>query len=206
MFRPRKGIEVLLEAVADLRARGVPVRLRAVGGFATDGYEREVTRFADRLGLGAAVEWTGFRRDVNAELAAMDIFVLPSLITEGMPMSILEAMAAGVPVIGTRVDGITDIVRDGVDGLLITPGDRQDLARAIERIVSGEVDWPAIRIAAHRRHAEEFSDLSMAAGVVAVYETCIRNDVILARAVSGSEVGPVETTAKPTSLNRSKKR
>jgi glycosyltransferase involved in cell wall biosynthesis len=151
----------------------VPVRLRAVGGFATDAYEREVKRFADRLGLSAVVEWTGFRRDVNAELAAMDIFVLPSLITEGMPMSILEAMAAGVPVIGTRVDGITDIVRDGVDGLLIAPGDRCDLARAIERIICGEVDWPAIRAAAHRRHAEEFSDLSMAAGVAAVYERWI---------------------------------
>jgi glycosyltransferase involved in cell wall biosynthesis len=173
MFRPRKGIEFLLEAIADLRARGVPVRLRAVGGFATDAYEREVKRFADRLGLGTAVEWTGFRRDVNAELATMDIFVLPSLITEGMPMSILEAMAAGVPIIGTRVDGITDVVRDGVDGLLTTPGDRCDLARAIERIVCGKVDWLAIRAAAHRRHAEEFSDLSMVAGVAAVYERWI---------------------------------
>jgi glycosyltransferase involved in cell wall biosynthesis len=140
MFRPRKGIEVLMEAIADLRKRGCPVRLRAIGGFETPTYEREAKQFADRLGLGAAIEWTGFRRDVNAELAAMDIFVLPSLISEGMPLAVLEAMAAGVPVIGTRVDGITDVVCDGVDGLLVTPGDRRELADAIEKIVRGDVD------------------------------------------------------------------
>jgi glycosyltransferase involved in cell wall biosynthesis len=175
MFRPRKGIEVLLEAVAELRARGRPVRVRAVGGFATAAYEREAKQFAERIGLGAAVEWTGFRRDVNGELAAMDILVLPSLISEGMPMAILEAMAAGVPVVGTRVDGITDVVRDGVDGLLATAGDPRDLARAIEQIVGGDVDVPAIRAAAHRRHAEEFSDCSMAAGVAAVYDESLRS-------------------------------
>jgi glycosyltransferase involved in cell wall biosynthesis len=173
MFRPRKGIEVLLEAIADLRERGCPVRLRAVGGFETPNYEREAKQFADRLGLDGSVEWTGFRRDVNAELAAMDVFILPSLISEGMPLAILEAMAAGVPVIGTRVDGITDVVRDGIDGLLTAPGDRRDLASAIERIIRGDVDWPAIRAAAHRRQANEFSDHSMAAGVAAVYDKWI---------------------------------
>jgi glycosyltransferase involved in cell wall biosynthesis len=97
------------------------------------------------------------------------------LISEGMPMAILEAMAAGVPVVGTRVDGITDVVRDGVDGLLAAAGDPRDLARAIEKIVRGDVDVPAIRAAAHRRHADEFSDDSMAAGVAAVYDESLRS-------------------------------
>jgi glycosyltransferase involved in cell wall biosynthesis len=173
LFRPRKGIESLLEALALLRSQGLPVRLRAVGGFETDGYEREAKRFAHRLGLERAVDWTGFRRDVNAELSAMDVFVLPSLISEGMPMSILEAMAAGVPVVGTHVDGVTDLIRDGIDGLLAAPGDPTDLARVLAQIIRGEVAWPAMRAAAHQRHAEEFSEESMAAGVAGVYETLL---------------------------------
>ncbi|HKD37960.1 MAG TPA: glycosyltransferase, partial [Pirellulales bacterium] len=109
LFRPRKGIEVLLEAIAILKSRGIGLRLRAVGPFETAGYEREVKALAERLGLANSVEWTGFRSDIDAELDAMDVFVLPSIISEGMPMSVLEAMAAGVPVVGTRVDGVTDV-------------------------------------------------------------------------------------------------
>jgi glycosyltransferase involved in cell wall biosynthesis len=170
MFRPRKGIEVLLQAIALLRSRGMAVRLRAVGGFETSGYEREAKQFAKRLGLGDAVHWTGFRRDVDAELAMMDVLVLPSLISEGMPMSLLEAMAAGVPVVGTRVDGVVDAIRDRIDGLLARPGDSEDLAGALGQIICGDVDWLALREAAHRRQAEAFSDRSMAAGIAAVYD------------------------------------
>jgi glycosyltransferase involved in cell wall biosynthesis len=170
MFRPRKGIEVLLQAIALLRSRGMAIRLRAVGGFETSGYEREAKQFAARLGLGDAVQWIGFRRDVDTELALMDVLVLPSLISEGMPMSLLEAMAAGVPVVGTHVDGVVDVIRHRVDGLLARPGDSEDLAGALAQIICGDVDWLALREAAHRRHAETFSDRSMAAGVAAVYD------------------------------------
>jgi glycosyltransferase involved in cell wall biosynthesis len=107
---------------------------------------------------------------VDAELAMMDVLVLPSLISEGMPMSLLEAMAAGVPVVGTRVDGVVDVIRDRIDGLLARPGDAEDLAGALGQIICGDVDWQALREAAHRRHAETFSERSMAAGVAAVYD------------------------------------
>lgn len=183
MFRPRKGIETLLEAIAALRSRGHDVRLRAVGGFETPAYEREVKQLAARVGLEAAVEWAGFRRDIEPELAAMDALVLPSLISEGMPMSLLEAMAAGVPVIGARVDGIVDVIRDGVDGLLAEPGDAADLARAIEQVIIGEIDVAALRETAFQRYTSQFSDRSMAAGVAAVY------DVVLAGRALGARSG-----------------
>ncbi len=182
MFRPRKGLETLLEAIAELRARGRNVRLRAVGGFEAPAYERQAKQFAIRLELDGAVDWPGFRRDVQAELNHMDLLVLPSLISEGMPMSLLEAMAGGVPVIGTRVDGIVDLIRDGVDGLLVKPGDSMDLAQAIEKVIACDGSSEKLRAEAYRRQAAEFSDFSMAAGVAAVY------DLLLANARNGASV------------------
>ena len=169
LFRPRKGLEALLEAVAGLRSQGLAVRLRAVGPFETESYRREVLERAARLDLQAAVEWPGFTRDVPAELARMDLFVFPSLLAEGLPMVLLEAMAAGVPIVASRVDGVTDVVHDPSVGMLVPPGDSAALAEAIARFVRGEMDWAAIRSAAHCLQTRQFSDRSMAAGVAEVY-------------------------------------
>jgi glycosyltransferase involved in cell wall biosynthesis len=169
LFRPRKGIEVLLESLAQLRTQGLPVRLRAVGGFETAEYERHVVRYAGELGVSDAVDWIGFTRNVDAELHRMDLFVLPSLFGEGLPMVVLEAMAAGVPVVATEVEGIPEAVRDGVEGLLATPGEAASLSRAVGRIVRGEVSWTQLHAAAIQRHAQLYSDDTMAAGVAEVY-------------------------------------
>jgi glycosyltransferase involved in cell wall biosynthesis len=169
LFRPRKGTEVLLEALAILRREGHAVRLRAVGPFETPEYERLLKDRARQLAVEDAVEWTGFTRDVNAELERFDLFVLPSLFGEGLPMVVLEAMAAGVPVVGTRVEGVPEAIRDGLDGALAAPGDAEDLAGAMHRILSGRLDWTRLRESARQRHAEKFSDASMARGVASVY-------------------------------------
>ena len=124
-----------------LRSQGMPVRLRAVGDFETAEYRRQVVRLGEDLGLAGAVDWVGFQRDVDSQLAQMDLFVLPSLFGEGLPMVLLEAMSAGLPVISTRVEGIPEAVRDGREGLLAEPGDANELAAAIGRVVCGQVDW-----------------------------------------------------------------
>lgn len=170
LFRPRKGLEVLLDALALLRAAGRPVRLRAIGAFETPAYEARIRGQAGRLGLDDQIDWIGFAQDVPAELAQVDLFVLPSLFGEGLPMVILEAMAAGVPVIGTRVEGIPEAVRDTLDGLIAEPNDAGDLARAVCEVLDGQLDWQHLRESAHRRQAECFSDVSMAEGVAAVYD------------------------------------
>ena len=169
LFRPRKGLEIVLQSLALLRTAGVDVRLRAVGSFETDEYRRAIDEVVEQLAIGEAIDWVGFTRDVPAELAKIDLFVLPSLFGEGLPMVILEAMAAGVPVVATRVEGVPEALRDGVDGLVADPADAADLARAIGRFVRGEVDWSRLRKSAHRRQAEMFSDRSMARGVAEVY-------------------------------------
>jgi glycosyltransferase involved in cell wall biosynthesis len=169
LFRPRKGIEVLLEALATLRHGGSPVTLRAVGGFETAGYQDQIRQLVGRLGLSDAVAWIGFTTQVGAELDRMDILVLPSLFGEGLPMVVLEAMAAGVPVVATRVEGVPEVLRDGRDGLLAEPGSARGLAEAIARIIRGEVNWAGLRQSALERHAGGFSDRCMAEGVAEVY-------------------------------------
>lgn len=169
LFRPRKGTETLLVAMARLRARGVAVTLDAVGRFESASYEREVKQLAARLGLARSICWRGFTRDVDRELVRMDLLILPSLFGEGLPMVVLEAMAAGVPVVATRVEGVPEAIRDRVDGVLVAPGSGPDLAAGIDSIVSGQVDWARLACSARQRHARHFSDTAMAAQVAAVY-------------------------------------
>jgi phosphatidyl-myo-inositol alpha-mannosyltransferase len=174
LFRPRKGIEILLEAMAALRSRGLNLRLRAVGSFETASYETTIRALAMRLGLDGAIDWIGFTRNVNRELAKIDVFVLPSLFGEGLPMVILEAMATGLPVVASRVEGVPQAVAHRQTGLLVDPGSVSQLARAIEEMVAGEVDYAALSRGARLRHAESFSDEKMAAGVAAVYRDVLQ--------------------------------
>ena len=97
---------MLLEAVAELHRRNVPVRLRAIGGFETPEYQDQVRQLADRLGIAERIEWRGFRRDVECNWIRIDLMILPSVLAEGCQWSVLEAMAAGVPPIGSRVPAL----------------------------------------------------------------------------------------------------
>ena len=169
LFRPRKGLEVLLETLAFLKNRGRWVRLRAVGTFETSDYEHEIHRRAAELGVADAIDWVGFTGDVPAELARIDVLVLPSLFGEGLPMVVLEAMAHGAVVVASAVEGVPEAIRDRIDGLLVPPGDPAALARALTELMTEDVSWSELRRAAFERHASRFSDLSMAKSVAEVY-------------------------------------
>ena len=170
LFRPRKGLEVLLDSVAKLRqATDREIRLRVVGQFESAQYESEVRQRVAERGMEPYVDWIGFTPNVGDELKRMDIAVLPSVLPEGLPMVLIEAMAAGVPVAGTRVDGITDVICDGIDGVLAEPANVDDMAAALGEIISGDVSWSELRRHAHRKQTERFSDQSMAAGVAQLY-------------------------------------
>lgn len=185
LFRPRKGLEFLIDALAHLRDAGVPVRLRAVGKFETPEYEREIIRRVGELGVGDLIDWRGFQSDVAAEFAAMDLFVLPSLFGEGLPMVLLEAMSFGVPVVATRVEGVPEAIGDGVDGRIVPPNDPAALADAVAQFIRGNFDWQAMRHNARSRQVEHFSDHSMAASTAAVYR----------RVLAGARKSPVLANA-----------
>ena len=170
LFRPRKGTEVLLKALAILKQQNINVRLRAVGPFETPEYEKEIMHQVDQLGVGEMIDWMGFQTDVNQQLRAMDLFVLPSLYGEGLPMVVLEAMANAVPVVASRVEGIPEAVRDGVDGLIFEPVNANDLADKLKSIIGDKQRWRAMSESSLERQRNELSDISMTRGVAAVYD------------------------------------
>src|SRR5207247_7695263 len=90
---------------------------------------------AAALGLSARVHFLGVRRDVGNVLNASDVFVLPSL-WEGLPLALVLAMGAGVPVVSTTVGGIPEIVEDGRTGLLVPPADSAELGRGLSRLLT----------------------------------------------------------------------
>ena len=131
LFRPQKGLEVVLEAMAHLRAEGRRVRLLGVGRFETGEYAEAVRRRTGELRMGDCVEWAGFRDDLAAAMQEMDVFIAPSLQAVGTQMSVLEAMTAGTPVVASRVEGIEErfnTTRPGCSILPATP--RRSLGRS----------------------------------------------------------------------------
>lgn len=170
LFRPRKGLEVLLDAMASLVARGRDVRLVAVGPFETESYRRIVEQRTHDLGLGDRVNWRGFQRDVFAEFARMDLLALPSLFGEGMPMVVLEAMSAGVPVVATRVEGVPEVIREGREGLLVSPGDADGLAAAFETCLDDGEALRAMGTSGRHRQLETYSEEAMASSLGALYD------------------------------------
>jgi glycosyltransferase involved in cell wall biosynthesis len=138
-----KGQEVFLRAAALIASKNPHVRFAIVGGNNIDHeYKEELKRLAQRLGLAERVVFTGFRVDVPDLLAALSVAVSSSLGLEGLSNSLLESMAAGIPVVATRVGGTPEIVEDGVSGLLVSSGDPEALAAAISRLLQ---DKPTAR-------------------------------------------------------------
>jgi glycosyltransferase involved in cell wall biosynthesis len=130
---PVKGLPLLLEAFARLQARHPTLTLAIAG----DGPERPALEAqAQRLGIAPRVEFLGYRSSdhVRALLQESDVFVLPSF-AEGVPVVLMEAMASGVPVVATRVAGVSELVEDGVSGFVVPPGDADALERAISTLL-----------------------------------------------------------------------
>jgi glycosyltransferase involved in cell wall biosynthesis len=174
LIRPRKGIEVLLQAFRDVWHRHPETRLDVIGGFETPEYETQVRDLTRQLGLESAVRWKGFTRDVTGALREMDALVLPSLFGEGMPMVVLEALAVGLPVVATRVEGTPEVVRDGREGYLAQPADPTSLAQSIEKLFADRHAWCRISQQAWSRHRESFSDVRMAERVARTYQDVLR--------------------------------
>jgi glycosyltransferase involved in cell wall biosynthesis len=145
----------LVHALAFARVRGNRYRAVIVG----DGPDRAGLEAAvSELGIGSAVELHGPRRDVPDLLARSDVFVLASR-SEGGPISILEAMAAGLPVVASDVGGVRELVADGVTGLLVPAADTDALAAALERLLADPGLRRRMGAAGHERARERF-DLS----------------------------------------------
>jgi glycosyltransferase involved in cell wall biosynthesis len=164
----QKGHAVLLEALASTSVRTDDAVL-VVG----EGPERDrLEDIARRRGL-RCVRFLGARPDIPQLLAASDLFVLPSL-WEGLPMALLEGMAAGLPVIATDVAGSRQVVVNGESGLLVPPGDPTALASAMTGLLADDAERTRLGRAARQRVESEFSAARQAARHAEAYEAARR--------------------------------
>ncbi len=166
MFRGSKGHAQLLEAFRRVRAEHPTATLLLVG----DGIRRSwVEQLAHDAGLADAVVFTGFRSDIATLLGTMDCFVLASTRTEGVPQSLLQAFATGVPVVASDVGGVPEVVADGVTGLLAEVDSAASVARGIQDVLGDQQAamrrTQAARVLVERR----FSHTSAISRLLGVY-------------------------------------
>jgi glycosyltransferase involved in cell wall biosynthesis len=158
----QKGHHYLLRA-----ASLVPTAVFVLVG---DGPERaSLEAQARALGLSDRVTFLGYRNDVGDLLTTCDLFVLPSLF-EGLPLSVLEAMAAGKPVVATAIGGTDEAIVQGHTGLLVRPGDPVALAAAIQKVLSNPKLARRLAAAGKARVHEHFSADAMVQNVTNIYE------------------------------------
>jgi len=158
---PFKGIQYFLEAAALIASRVPESRFLVIGDAhpGDDGraYRQQLERYADRLGLSQRLVFTGFRLDVPELLSEVTVSVLPCVSSEGLSNALLESMAAGVPVVATRVGGNPEVVADGMTGLLVPPRNPEALANAISRLLQDPGLARRFGQAGRHRVAEHFS-------------------------------------------------
>jgi glycosyltransferase involved in cell wall biosynthesis len=167
----QKGHRYLIQAVLEIVKQPEPVEFRIIG----DGNLRsELELQVQTLGLQKVIRFLGSRTDIAAQLAQMDLFVLPSL-WEGLPFVLLEAMAAGIPIIASEVDGVSEILEDGKDALLVPPRDPHSLAMAIVKLIHNKKE--AIHLATNALHkiSERFDVKEMVRQTERVYRTVLKS-------------------------------
>jgi glycosyltransferase involved in cell wall biosynthesis len=173
VLREGKGVEMLL-AAADAVVQQVPDAYLLIVG---DGAKRdEWTALSRTLGAAAdRVVWAGYRRDVHAILAGCDLLVHPSL-DDAFPTVLLEAMAAGLAVVASRVGGIPEIVMDDITGKLVPPANPEALTRAIVALLRDSAMTSRMGNAARSVARERFSTEAWIARLDRVYEELVPRD------------------------------
>jgi glycosyltransferase involved in cell wall biosynthesis len=167
-LRQQKGYPVLLEAARRLIDSGLPIRFVAVGGGPQDAEIRSLHR---KLELENRFLFTGFRSDAIRVMSAFDVFVLASW-NEGLPVTVMEALTLGIPVVATAVGGTPEILTSGVEGLLVSPGRPDELAKAID-VLAGDPDRRRQMAEAAVRRAPTFDIRAAMRTVEATYRSLI---------------------------------
>lgn len=160
----RKGHRYLFEALAALKER----QAFSLVVFGQGPLREELEALANSLGLAERIRFAGFRKDLPRWLGGLDLLVHPALM-EGLGVSLLQASAAGVPIIACRAGGMPEAVRDGVSGLLVPPGDSAALREALQGLLEKPARRQELGRNGRRLALEEFSAEVMVAGNLGVY-------------------------------------
>ena len=164
-----KGHVYLLKAATNVIERFPEVMFLFVG----DGKERiNLEKAASKLGIEDKIIFSGMREDVPEILSILDVFVLPSL-NEGLPMALLEAQAARIPAVATRVGAIPDVLEDGVTGILVNSKDPEAISEAIIRILEDHDSALSMAQKGFERVRDDFSSEKMASKYLSLYKELI---------------------------------
>lgn len=174
---PTKGQHVLIQAAVEILAAIPDVTFMFVGADLASGgtYEQELRACAGQLGMSANTRFVGFQNDAAHLMTLFDVFVLPSQ-HEAMPMTILEAMAARIPVVATRVNGIPEVVEEGKTGFLVPWNDAHALASAILKLLCDPILSRKMGEAGRQRVEEQFDLDHLHDAVFRLYEQIGKRD------------------------------
>ena len=181
-----KGCPLLLEAIARLREKGRDLRLTLVG----DGPLRaSLEQQARRLGIADRIIFAGWKTqgELRGLCAASDLCVLVSL-AEGLPVVLMEAMAAAVPCIAPRLSGIPELIRDGIDGILFTPSNVDELAAAMARLMDdGDLRYSMAR-SSRNRVTDKYDLMKNVMHLSVIFRDWIVSEPMASRPVAGDSV------------------
>ncbi|MGQ9730050.1 MAG: glycosyltransferase family 4 protein [Candidatus Zipacnadales bacterium] len=167
---PKKGIHILLHALRQLKDRHLGVHCIIMG---EGPLKPRLRALAADLDLEKEVSLVGFRSDARDIMAASEIVVLPSVSGEGLPLSLLEAMARCRPVIGTRLGGVPELIADGEAGFVVTPGDKHELADRLAELVEHAELRERMGQLGRKRVESLFTRSKRAEAIEAVYEEAL---------------------------------
>jgi glycosyltransferase involved in cell wall biosynthesis len=162
-FADEKGHLHLIEAFRMLAADGAPVRLKIAG---TGRTLPDYRALVERLGVPHVVEFVGQVSSAASFYNELDAFVIPSTYAEGLPTTILEAMASAIPVIATDVGGAAEAIREGREGLIVEPGDPRALVEAVGRLLAAPETARDMGRAGRKRVERDFTAQAMTVAIV----------------------------------------
>jgi glycosyltransferase involved in cell wall biosynthesis len=168
----QKGLHLLIKALPDILKKDNYVKLLVAG---EGNYLTEAKQLVGQLGLESYVFFAGYipHKDASHYINASDIFILPTLRHEGMPFSLLEAMACGKPVIASRIGGIPSVIDDGINGLLIPPGSTSKLTEKTIFLLNNKDFADKLAINAREKAIKKFSLEKMVEETIKVFELAI---------------------------------
>ncbi len=168
---PLKGHPYFLRAMALVVRQFPQVKIQVIGDAPVkkQAYKEELLLLTKRLGLSAHVEFMGNRRDIPELLSASDCLVLSTITQEAFGRVIIEAQAAGVPVVATRVGGVSEIIEHEKTGLLVLPKDEQAMAQAVVRLLSDPVLAQGLVVEARKKIDARYTLTHMAESTLDVY-------------------------------------
>lgn len=168
-----KGVGELVEAARVLRREGVPLSVQIVGNIDAKNPNSLTEEEAKAIQAEGVVSWLGHRTDITSVYAAVDIAVLPSY-REGLPKSLIEAAASGLPIVTTNTSGCREVVCDGINGLLVPVREVLPLAHALRRLAEDPTLRARMGSASRLRAEQEFRQELIFEATAAVYREVVR--------------------------------